>query len=320
MSPSVFARALTLGAFTLLTAQHAFAEEADTDTIKYPYKAVGETVIFQYYRNVDPQLVPDVDVRDFKIIYKGYSISVARSGKNYYCDALKLPAGFDPAQARFVEDFVLFSGKAWADCKPLDYAIDAEKFKALDNPFYTDSKTVLLVTGERMKDVDVATFKTLSMHQANDKSHYYFVAGNHVKLPYHHSVKTYPPCYGWGNIDGTMHYEGKPRPEVDSKSFACFASYTAIDKHDFYVTRGKAAQVVIPEDVNVQEIKMLTEEIYSDGKYVWFVGREAMLLSGINASKVSWKKKGSVYRITDGDNRWKCAVSNDYDEPVCDKR
>ena len=316
MSTSALTRAFTLGAFTLLTAQHAFAAEADT--IKYPYKAVGETVTFQYYRNVDPQLVPDVDVRDFKIIYKGYSISVARSGKNYYCDALKLPAGFDPAKARFVEDFVLFSGKAWADCKPLDYAIDTEKFKELDLPFYTDEKTVLLVTGERMTDVDVATFKTLSTHQATDKSHYYFVAGNHVKLPYHQSVNTYPPCYGWGNIDGAIHYEGKPRPDVDSKSFACFAFSTAADKHGFYVA-GKPPQAVIPEDVNVLNIKPLTENILSDGKYVWFVGIQATLLTGINAAKVSWEKTMDGEKITDGVNSWECAETQTNDDPTCNK-
>lgn len=311
-----FTRALTLGAITLLTAQQAFAAEADA--IKYPYKAVGETVIFQYYRNVDPQLVPDVDVRDFKIIYKGYSITVARSGKNYYCDALKLPAGFDPAKARFVEDFVFFSGKSWESCKPLDYAIDAEKFTALDNPFYTDGKTIVLTSGERMEDVDVATFKTLSSHQAKDKSHYYFVAGDRVKLPYHHSVNTYPPCYGWGNIDGAMYYEGQPRPDVDSESFTCFTFNTAADKHGFYAAR-KTPQAVIPAGVDVRAIKPLTENILSDGKHVWFVGVQATLLTGINGGKVSWTKTMDGNKITDGVTSWECTPTQTNDDPTCIK-
>lgn len=316
MSSFAFARALTLGAFTVLTAQHAFAAEASA--IKHPYKAIGETVTFQFYSNVDAELVPDVDVRDFEIIYKGDSIAVARSGKNYYCNAVKLPAEFDPATARFVDDFVLFSGKALESCKPLDYAIDAEKFQALDSPFYTDGKSVIIVTGERMKDVDVATFKTLSTHQAKDKNNYYFIAGDHVTLPYKRSANAYPPCYGWGNVDGTMYFEGEPRSDVDSKTFTCFSFNTAADKHGFYAG-GKTPQAVIPAGVNVRAIKPLTENILSDGKHVWFVGIEATLLTGINAGKVSWEDTLGGQKITDGVNRWECTPGKTDDQPTCHK-
>ena len=316
MRTSVFTRAITLGAFTLLTAQTAFAAEADT--IKYPYKAVGETVTFQVYSNVDPQLVPDVDVRDFKIIYYDRSVAVARSGKNYYCNALKLPDGFDPKRTKVLDSFILFEDKAWASCKALDYAIDTEKLEALDFPFYSDGKVILLVTGERMTDVDVATFKTVSTHQAKDKSHYYFVGSDNVKLPYHHSVNTYPPCDGWGNIDGVMHYEGKPRPDVDRNSFACPAFSTAADKHGFYVG-GKPPQAVIPTGVNVPNIKPLTDNILSDGKHVWFVGVQATLLTGLNAAKVRWEDTMDGKKITDGVNSWECTETQTNDDPTCNK-
>lgn len=316
MSTPAFARVLTLGAFTLLTTQHAFAAEADN--VKPPYKAAGDIVVYQPSSNVDPELVPYAEAGDFKIIYREGSTAVARSGNNYYCNAVKLPAGFDPASARMVDDFVLFEGKAWADCKPLDYPLDAGKFEALDFPFYSDGKVVLTVTGERIKDADGASFETLARNQAKDKNHYYFMASEDVILPYKRSASAYPPCYGWGNVDGTMHHEGKPRPDVDSKSFTCFSFSTAADKHGFYAG-SKTPQAVIPAGVDVRAIKPLAENILSDGKHVWFVGIEATLLTGINAGKVSWKETMDGKKITDGVNSWECTPSQTNDEPTCNK-
>lgn len=316
MRTSAFTRALTLGAFTLLAAQHAFAAD-----IKSPYKAAGDIVVFQPSSNVDPELVPYAEAGDFKIIYSQGGpgdIAVAQSGKNYYCNAVKLPAGFDPATARFVDDFILFSGKAWQGCKPLDYAIDAAKFEALDFPFYSDGKVVLTVTGERIKDADAASFETLARNQARDKNRYYFMAGEDVILPYKRSARAFSPCYGWGNVDDTMYYQGKKRSDVDSKSFTCFSFNTAADKHGFYVG-GKPPQAVIPEDVNVLNIKPLTENILSDGKHVWFVGIQATLLTGINAAKVSWEKTMDGEKITDGVNSWECTETQTNDDPTCNK-
>lgn len=316
MNTSAFTRALTVGAFTLLTAQQAFAAEAVN--VKPPYKAAGDIVVFQPSSNVDPELVPYAEAGDFKIIYNDRSVAIAHSGKNYYCNALPLPAGFDPAVAQVVDGFILFEGKGWVNCKPLDYAIDTEKFEALDFPFYSDGKVVLTVTGERIKDADAASFKTLAQNQAKDKNHYYFMASEDVILPCKRSAIAYPPCYGWGNIDGAIHYEGKPRPDVDSKSFACFAFSTAADKHGFYVG-GKPPQAVIPEDVNVRAIKPLTENILSDGKHVWFVGIQATLLTGINAAKVSWEETMDGEKITDGVNGWECTETQTNDDPTCTK-
>ena len=316
MYTSAFTRALTLGAVTLLTAQQAFAAD-----VKSPYKAVGDIVVFQPSSNLDPELVPYAEASDFKIIYSQGGpgdIAVAQSGKNYYCNAVQLPTDFDPASARFVDNFVLFSGKAWQGCKPLDYPIDAEKFSALDFPFYSDGKVVLTVAGERIEGADAASFKTLARNQAKDKNHYYFMAGEDVILPYKRSASAFPPCYGWGNIDGTMYYQGQPRPDVDSESFTCFSFNTAADKHGFYAG-GKTAQAVIPAGVNVRAIKPLTEEILSDGKYVWFVGIEATLLSGINAGKVRWEKTRTGNKITDGANSWECTSFKTNDDPTCNK-
>lgn len=246
-------------------------------------------MVFQPSSNVDPVLVPYAEAGNFKIIYNDRGVAVARSGENYYCNALKLPTGFDPSAAQVLDGFVLFENKAWADCKPLDYAIDTEKFDALDFPFYSDSKMVLTVTGERIKESDAASFNTLERNQAKDKNHYYLMTGDDVILPYKRSASAYPPCCGRGNVDDTMYYEGKPRPDVDSKSFTCFSFSTAADTHGFYAG-GKPSQAVIPAGVNVRAIKPLTKNILSDGKHVWFVGIEATLLTGINAGKVSWEE------------------------------
>lgn len=316
MSTSAFTRALTLGAFTLLTAQHAFAEEGDN--VKPPYKAAGDIVVYQPSSNVDPVLVPYAEAGNFKIIYNDQSVAVAQSGENYYCNALKLPAGFDPSAAQVLDGFVLFENKAWANCEPLDYAIDTEKFDALDFPFYSDGKVVLTVTGERIKEADAASFNTLDRNQAKDKNHYYFMADEDVILPYKRSASAYPPCYGWGNVDGTMYYQGKPRSDVDSKSFTCFSFSTAADKHGFYVG-GKPPQAVIPEGVNVRAIKPLTENILSDGNHVWFVGVQATLLTGLNAAKVSWEKTMDGEKITDGVNSWECTETQTNDDPTCNK-
>ena len=316
MRTSAFARALTLGAFTLLTAQHAFAAEADN--VKPPYKAAGDIVVFQPSSNVDPELVPGAEAGDFKIIYNDRSVAIAHSGKNFYCNARKLPAGFDPATAKVLDNFVLFAGKGWASCKPLDYAIDTEKFEALDFPFYSDGNVVLDVTGERIKDADAASFETLDRNQAKDKNHYYFMAGEDVILPYKRSASAYPPCYGWGNIDGKIYHEGKPQPDVDSKSFTCFSFSIAADKHGFYAG-SKTPQAVIPAGVNVRAIKPLPENILSDGKHVWFVGVQATLLTGINAGKVRWEDTMDGKKITDGVNSWECTTTQTNDDPTCNK-
>ena len=308
-----FTRALTLGAFTLFATQQTVAAQAGN--VKPPYKIAGNIVVFQPAANIAPEVVAGANPADFKIIYKADHAVIARSGVSYYCNAQKLPQTFEPAAAHMAGDFVFFAGKGWAGCELLDYAVDGENFEALDFPFFTDRKVVLTISGKQIKGADAATFETLANNQARDKNQYYFVADKDVAIPWKRRASAYPPCYGWGNVDGELYYAGVKQPQADAASFRCFSFNIAADKEGFYIY-GKP-QAVIPADAQVKNITPLSDNSFSDGKYVWFVGVDATLLSGINAGKAKVEDIDGGEKVSDGVTGWQCTTTKTSDEPSC---
>ncbi|WP_168709119.1 MULTISPECIES: DKNYY domain-containing protein [Brenneria] len=189
---------MALGAFSLLATQHSGA--AEIDNVKPPFKTSGSMVVFQPFENSTPEPLPDADSANFKLIYKGNypdKTNIASSGRNYYCNALKLPQEFNPDSASIIEEsFLLANGKAYVNCKPMNFNVDDDNFAALDFPFFTDRKVVFTIKGESVDGADAATFETLENNQAKDKNRYYVIAGKSVALPYKRSASAYPPCYG----------------------------------------------------------------------------------------------------------------------------
>ncbi|MFP1786550.1 DKNYY domain-containing protein [Lonsdalea quercina] len=303
--------------FTFFITQQCMA--MGKDDVKYPYKLIGDRVVFQPFANVAPEVLSDVDLDSFKVIYRNHgNTNIASSGGNYYCNALKLPQDFNPDTARvFDGSFLFVNNKAYADCALLDFNVNGEDFTALDFPFFTDRKVVFTISGSKIEGVDVKTFKTLSTHQAKDKNNYYFVARNDVFLPYKHNASAYSPCYGWANIDGELYYEGLKYPDADVSTFKCFSFTMSADKHGFYVYDKR--QTVIPADTAVKNINPVSENVFSDGKYVWFVAVDAELIKDVNPQKMRVEQDRGEVRISDGVNKWACILMKDKYDSSCHK-
>ncbi|WP_139829345.1 DKNYY domain-containing protein [Lonsdalea iberica] len=291
----------------------------EKDNVKYPYKLIGDKIVFQPAANIAPEVLPDINPESFKVIYRNHGgINIASSGENYYCNASKLPNDFNPDAARvFDGEFLFANNKAYAECNLLDFNVDVEHFKDLDFPFFTDKKVVLTITGEKIEGVDAGSFVTLSTHQAKDKNNYYFVAGKTVVLPYKRNASAYPPCYGWANIDGALYYEGSKHPDADVSTFKCFSFTMSADKHGFYVYDKR--QPVIPADTAVKNINPVSEHVFSDGKYVWFVAVDAELIKDVNPKKMHIEQDSGEVRISDGVNQWACILMKDKYDSSCHK-
>ncbi|KAA8996930.1 hypothetical protein FJU30_19945 [Affinibrenneria salicis] len=307
--------AMGVGAYCAAAERVAASEQtpASGSKVKYPYKVINDRVVYQKAANLSPQPLADASPDDFERVYKNDEIALGKSNGHYYCNDTKLPAGFDLATGATLDVFLFSNVGTFASCKPMAEKVDRDKFNALDFPFFSDGQHIFLRDGEVLAGADAASFQPRGMNQAFDKQHYYFMEGDSVRLPYRGSVNIYAPCWGWANIDGALYYRGEKQNDVDVKTFQCLAFTLAADKKGFYIY-GKPYPIFAP-DVKLNNIKPLSAQVFSDGKYSWHVGVEPTLLEGINSKAL--KVDGRV--ISDGVSEWYCADVKTGDEPTCHK-
>ncbi|WP_426448585.1 DKNYY domain-containing protein [Siccibacter colletis] len=306
--------ALITCSVTFACSQQALA----TSGVTAPWKTIDGKVVFQPNENTPPQPLTGADANAFAAIYTGGDINIAQSQGHFYCNDQTLPKGFNPDSATVNENFLFSNIGSFACCEKTAVTLNAETFHALAFPYYTDGKTVVTISGSLVEGADAASFTVLTQNQAKDKSHYFFNAGEDVTLPVIKSAHAFAPCYGWADVDGTLYYEGIKQPHADAATFRCFSFSNAADKHGFYSGEGKVL-ALFPKGVAPGQIRAIDEDVYTDGKHVWFVSVRGMLLEGLDAKHVKVDSVMGDIEVSDGAVTWQCPSMGIVGEPRCKK-
>ncbi|WP_192457148.1 DKNYY domain-containing protein [Musicola keenii] len=306
----IWLSALSLGMVTL-------SSYAD---VPPPYKVVDGKVALQISVNVPAQVLPGAKPENFRVLQKSRGMILAASGNNFYCNQRPLPAGFNAESARIRGEFFLVSNVgSYLSCERMNHNIDANTFQALDFPFFRDRTHVWLPDGETLEGVDADSFKSIGRSQAFDKKNYYYAEREITVTPYSKKVAAFGNCFGWASVDGVAFFRGESRKDVDVASFRCLTFNAALDKQKFYVF--DRVYPGLPAGVNVEDIKVVrgTDKLVTDGKRVWFLGVEPVLLSGLKSDDVKLKSELNGYTISDGATRWQCGKVKIGDNPLCSK-
>ncbi len=279
--------------------------------LKSSYKEIDGKIAFQKYSNHDPIILNGATLDNFSIKYANDYINIAGSSPNWYCNGIALDDGFDPDAATALESFLISDTGSYAMCESLSVDIDKNSFTALNFPFFKDDNHVFTIKGNIVEDADSASFVS-GRNQGFDKNNYFFVEANTVVLPYQDSVELYE-CFGWAKIDGSIHYKGKKREEIDVNSYKCLNFSNAIDKNNFYNFGAKSASFKQP--IATENIKLLSDNFITDGTKIWYLHIEAFAIEGLDLSSVEIDGR----TISDGKQSWQCESALQEGVPLCKK-